>query len=139
MMEAAAAWWRVGVQGGHEGHAQIPECACVRAWGWPRPPLLPARAGRGEERRGRGERGGASPWFVPAPALGVGAPLRAWQGDGAQRRPRVSAQNVAGSCDGGEEAPRYSMTRQRGRCCEKYLKSSGVAPGQLVSSSSSSS
>lgn len=34
---------------------------------------------------------------------------------------------------------RYSMTRQRGRCCEKYLKSSGVAPGQLVSSSSSSS
>lgn len=33
----------------------------------------------------------------------------------------------------------YSMTRQRGKCCEKYLKSSGVAPGQLVSSSSSSS
>lgn len=31
MMEAAAAWWRAGVQGGHEGHAQIPECACVRA------------------------------------------------------------------------------------------------------------
>lgn len=31
------------------------------------------------------------------------------------------------------------MTMQQGRCWEKYLKSSGVAPGQLVSSSSSSS
>jgi len=34
---------------------------------------------------------------------------------------------------------RYSITMQHGRCWEKYLKSSGVAPGQLVSSSSSSS
>lgn len=39
----------------------------------------------------------------------------------------------------GLKSLRYSMTRQRGRCCEKYLKSSGVAPGQLVSSNSSSS
>lgn len=31
----------------------------------------------------------------------------------------------------------YSITTQRGRCWEKYLKSSGVAPGQLVSSNSS--
>lgn len=31
----------------------------------------------------------------------------------------------------------YSITMQHGRCWEKYLKSSGVAPGQLVSSSSS--
>lgn len=34
---------------------------------------------------------------------------------------------------------RYSITMQHGRCWEKYLKSSGVAPGQLVSSNSSSS
>lgn len=33
----------------------------------------------------------------------------------------------------------YSMTMQWGKCWEQYLKSSAVAPGQLVSSSSSSS
>lgn len=39
----------------------------------------------------------------------------------------------------GGRVRRYSITMQHGRCWEKYLKSSGVAPGQLVSSSSSSS
>lgn len=41
---------RAGVQGGHEGHAQIPECACVRGAGTTRRPSLP---GRGQERSGR--------------------------------------------------------------------------------------
>lgn len=54
---------RVGVQGGHEGHAQIPECACVR--GGHRPSPLPAWARPGEERA----QGRAFPRFAPPPAL----------------------------------------------------------------------
>lgn len=48
---------------------------------------------------------------------------------------------VIGQCRsiGAEGQWSYSMTMQSGRCWEKYLKSSAVAPGQLVSSSSSSS
>ena len=49
MMEAAVVRWRAGVQCGHEGHAQSPR-VCVRAWGWARPPPLPARAGPGGAR-----------------------------------------------------------------------------------------
>lgn len=116
---------RAGVQCGHEGHAQSPR-VCVRAWGWPRSPLAQGGpGGRGAEGRGRsgvsfgsrgswwGRKGGS---MAPAPRPECGRFPRPRRG-----------------------APHYSMTRQRGKCWEKYLKSSGVAPGQLVSSSSSSS
>lgn len=64
---------------------------------------------------------------VRACVRGAGPPAALLARGGAGRRAR-------GRGPGG---PDYSTTRQRGRCCEKYLKSSGVAPGQLVSSSSS--
>lgn len=97
----------------------------------------PAQSGQEEERRDRGRHGAGLSSVCPASprdhsrccwqgqTRGLEEPLappRAW---------RVPAARAG--------AQRYSMTRQRGRCCEKYLKSSGVAPGQLVSSSSSSS
>lgn len=111
--------------------------ACVRGASPARRPSLP--------RRGQG--GAEEPWGAGRSFPSVGPPSRAglWgspegrAGECAERRPRGPAQSVAGFYDGGENPSRYSMTRQRGRCCEKYLKSSGVAPGQLVSSSSSSS
>lgn len=58
------------------------------------------------------------------------------------RRNRLGDVGRSAAGAGGGRSPaggRYSMTMQQGRCWEKYLKSSGVAPGQLVSSSSSSS
>lgn len=122
-MAAAVAWWRACVQCGHEGHAQSPR-VCVLEWGWPLC-LLPQV---GMEQRSKGGTGRDFPLLAPPPEK--------WCSGGDGRG--VTAQGVAGS-RGLQGSLRYSITRQRGRCCEKYLKSSGVAPGQLVSSSSSSS
>jgi hypothetical protein len=95
VMAAAVAWWRAGVQCGHEGHAQSPRVcvrACVRAWGWPRRPL--PRAGRGEAWKGEGCTGRGFPRLAQPPARGLGARGSRRVGRGAQRRP---AQSVAGS------------------------------------------
>lgn len=55
------------MQGGHEGHAQIPECACVRGAGTTRYPRSP---GLGGSRSGaEGPRGRASPCFAGPPVL----------------------------------------------------------------------
>lgn len=105
---------------------KVPECACLSGagpsvscprWGW--------------SRGAREARGGIS---LCLPRLQRRA--EKWCSGRVGRG--ATAQGMAGS-RGLWGSLRYSMTRQRGRCCEKYLKSSGVAPGQLVSSSSSSS
>lgn len=57
-MAAAVAWWRAGVQCGHEGHAQSPR-VCVRAWGWPLC-LLPRTGLEHWSRGAREARGGVS-------------------------------------------------------------------------------
>lgn len=133
----AVAWRRAACSAGTRGMHKVPECACVRGAGPPAAPLPGAGlGGRRDRRSGRG-----FPSARPASRAGPGARgLPRAQGGkrglGGAPRPRPSHGRVPAT---GAGASRYSMTRQRGRCCEKYLKSSGVAPGQLVSSSSSSS
>lgn len=108
---------------------KVPECACVRGAG--PSASCPGRGWSiGAEELGR--HGAGFPSACPASSAGRrnDAPAGVEEGLLPWARPVPAA---------GWGSLRYSMTRQRGRCCEKYLKSSGVAPGQLVSSSSSSS
>lgn len=96
-----------------------PSASCPRR-GW---------SGGAEEQR---RHGAGFPSACPASSAGLKSGSSSRDGRGATAQGVASSRVRWGSL-------RYSMTRQRGRCCEKYLKSSGVAPGQLVSSSSSSS
>lgn len=70
-MAAAVAWWRAGVQCGHEGHAQSPR-VCVLEWGWPLC-LLPQA---GMEPRSKGGTGRDFPLLAPPPAQGREVVLR---------------------------------------------------------------
>jgi hypothetical protein len=88
VMAAAVAWWRAGVQCGHEGHAQSPR-VCVRAWGWPLC-LLPQTGKEQLSRGAREARGGIS---LSLPRLQRRAEKRCSGRDGR----RATAQGVAGS------------------------------------------
>lgn len=96
-------------------------------------PLPLAPDGEGAvEQRSKGGTGRGFPQLAPASSAGRRSDAPAGMEEGLLPRAWPVPAAWWGSL-------RYSMTRQCGRCCEKYLKSSGVAPGQLVSSSSSSS